>query len=78
LFGFPLGQSNLSDGQKILLQLCLAIHCQQESLEDLVLFLDEPENHLHPSVIIETIERIKEEVSNGQIWISTHSIPLLS
>ncbi|MEP4534106.1 MAG: AAA family ATPase [Cyclobacteriaceae bacterium] len=78
LFGFPLGQSNLSDGQKILLQLCLAIHCQQETLDDLVLFLDEPENHLHPSVIIQTIERIKEKTPNGQIWISTHSIPLLS
>jgi len=78
LFGFPLGQSNLSDGQKILLQMCLAIHCQQESLENLVLFLDEPENHLHPSVIIETIERLIEKTKNGQIWISTHSIPLLS
>jgi len=78
LFGFPLGQSNLSDGQKILLQLCLAIHCQQESLDELILFLDEPENHLHPSVIIEIIERIIKRNSNGQIWISTHSIPLLS
>ena len=78
LFGFPLGQSNLSDGQKILLQLCLAIHCQQENLEELILFLDEPENHLHSSVIIQTIERIKEKTPSGQIWISTHSIPLLS
>jgi len=78
LFSFPLGQSNLSDGQKVLLQLCLAIHCQQRTLDDIVLFLDEPENHLHPSVIIQTIERIKEKTPNGQIWISTHSIPLLS
>jgi len=78
LFGFPLGQSNLSDGQKILLQMCLAIHCQEESLDDLILFLDEPENHLHSSVIIQTIERIIERTKNGQIWISTHSIPLLS
>lgn len=78
IFGFPLGQSNLSDGQKILLQLCLAIHCQQESLDELILFLDEPENHLHPSVIIQTIERLIERTKNGQIWISTHSIPLLS
>lgn len=78
LFGFPLGQSNLSDGQKVLIQLCLAIHCQQKSLNDIILFLDEPENHLHPSVIIETIERIKSKNPNGQIWIATHSIPLLS
>jgi energy-coupling factor transporter ATP-binding protein EcfA2 len=78
LFGFPLGQSNLSDGQKILIQLCVAIHCQQKSLDDIILFLDEPENHLHPSVIIETIERIQSKNPNGQIWIATHSIPLLS
>jgi len=73
-----LGKSNLSDGQKILLQLCLAIHCQEESLDDLILFLDEPENHLHPSVLIQTINKLIERTKNGQIWISTHSIPLLS
>jgi predicted ATPase len=78
LFGFPMGQSNLSDGQKILLQFCLAIYSQQESLNDLILVLDEPENHLHPSVIIETIERILSCVTDGQIWIATHSIPLLA
>jgi predicted ATPase len=78
LFGFAMGQSNLSDGQKILLQFCLAIYSQEESLKDLILVLDEPENHLHPSVIIETIEKIQKCVSNGQIWIATHSIPLLA
>lgn len=78
LFGFPLGQANLSDGQKVLIQLCLAIYCQQKSLDELILILDEPENHLHPSVIIETIERIMNKTTNGQIWIATHSIPLLS
>ncbi|MBA3680735.1 MAG: AAA family ATPase [Bacteroidetes bacterium] len=78
LFGFPMGQSNLSDGQKILLQFCLAIYSQETALKDLILVLDEPENYLHPSVIIETIERIQKCVSDGQIWIATHSIPLLA
>lgn len=78
LFGFPMGQSNLSDGQKILLQFCLAIYCQEEALKNLILVLDEPENHLHPCVIIETIEKIQKCVINGQIWIVTHSIPLLA
>ena len=78
LFGFPMGQSNLSDGQKILLQFCLAIYSQEQALKDLILVLDEPENHLHPSVIIETIEKIQNCVTNGQIWIATHSIPLLA
>ena len=78
LFGFPMGQSNLSDGQKILLQFCLALYSQEKSLSDIILVMDEPENHLHPSVIIETIERIQKCVTNGQIWIATHSIPLLA
>ncbi len=78
LFGFPTGQAKLSDGQKILLQFCMAIYSQEVALKDLVLILDEPENHLHPFVIIETIERIQKCVSNGQIWIATHSIPLLA
>lgn len=78
LFSFSLGQSNLSDGQKILLQFCLAIYSQETALKDLILVMDEPENHLHPSIIIETIERIQKCVTNGQIWIATHSIPLLA
>ncbi|MCP4120650.1 MAG: AAA family ATPase, partial [Bacteroidetes bacterium] len=78
IFGFRLGQSNLSDGQRILLQLSLALYCQEKELDNIILFLDEPENHLHPSVIIHIIERIRERTPNGQIWISTHSIPILS
>jgi predicted ATPase len=78
LFGFPMNNSNLSDGQIILLQFCLAIYSQETSLKDLILILDEPENHLHSSVLIETLDRIRECNSNGQIWIATHSIPLLA
>ncbi len=78
LFGFPLGQSKLSDGQKILLQFCLAIYSQQQALKDLILVLDEPENHLHPAAIIEIIKRIQTCVTDGQVWIATHSIPLLA
>jgi len=78
LFGFPLGQSQLSDGQKILLQFCLAIYSQSTKLSDLILFLDEPENHLHPSVLTEVFDRIRSCITNGQIWIATHSIPLLA
>jgi len=78
LFGFPLGNSNLSDGQKILLQFCMAIYSQETALNDLILVLDEPENHLHPSVIIKLLDKIQRCNSNGQIWIATHSIPLLA
>lgn len=76
--GLPLHNNNFSDGQKILLQFCVALHAQGASLDNLILFMDEPENHLHPSVIIEVIDKIKECMPNGQIWIATHSIPLLA
>lgn len=79
LFDLPLDEkANLSDGQIILLQFCLAIFSQKAQLKDIILILDEPENHLHPSVIIDTISRIQENLINGQIWIATHSIPLLA
>lgn len=78
LFGFPIGYAKLSDGQKILLQLCVAIYSQGSKLENLILILDEPENHLHPSILIEFIETLRKTIKNGQIWIATHSIPLLA
>lgn len=78
LFGFPIGSSNLSAGQKILLQLCVAIHAQGASLDNMILFLDEPENHMHPSVTIEFLDTLIEKIPNGQVWIATHSIPLIS
>lgn len=78
LFGFPLGDAKLSDGQKILIQFCIALYNQQVSIHDFILFLDEPENHLHPAAIIETIDRIRDCIPNGQIWIATHSINLLA
>lgn len=78
LFGFKFGELGLSKGQTVLLQFCIAIFSQEVALKDIVLFLDEPENHLHPSVIIELLDRIRGCVTDGQIWISTHSIPLLA
>jgi ABC-type cobalamin/Fe3+-siderophores transport system ATPase subunit len=78
LFGFRLALSKLSDGQKVILQYCIALHAQGASLDDHILIMDEPENHLHPSILIELIENIRKFNQKGQIWIATHSIPLLS
>ena len=78
IYNFPLGKANLSEGQIILLQYSLAIYSQSDKLSDAILILDEPENHLHPSAIIKIIHRLKKIVTNGQIWISTHSVSLLS
>ncbi len=78
LFGFRLGESKLSDGQNVLLQLCTTIYSQSSKLDELIIFLDEPENHLHPEALIEVIDKLTEIVKNGQLWIATHSINLLA
>ena len=77
LFNFPIGEAKLSDGQKILLQMAVAIHCQGAKVSNSILLLDEPENHIHPGAIIEAIESLLKNTSNGQIWIATHSLSLL-
>lgn len=78
LFGKPIAQAQLSAGQRVLLQLCVAIFAQGGSLSNYIIFMDEPENHLHPSAVIDLLDTIREHNPNGQIWIATHSIPLLS
>lgn len=78
LFGFPVGISQLSDGQKVLLQLAVAIHAHNLKLSETILLLDEPENHLHPAAIIDVIEKLKQAIPQGQIWIATHSIAIIA
>lgn len=78
LFGLSMSNSNFSDGQKILIQFCVVLFKQEIALSELILILDEPENHLHPAAIIGIIDRITKSVPNGQVWIATHSVPLLA
>lgn len=78
LSGYPIGKAPLSDGQKILLQFCVAIHAQADKLSELIVLMDEPENHLHPAAVLDAIEQIRGALTNGQLWIATHSIPLLA
>ncbi|HYD97048.1 MAG TPA: AAA family ATPase [Noviherbaspirillum sp.] len=78
LFGRTDYTDTLSSGQKVLLMLATALHAQGAALEDALIFLDEPENHLHPAVLAEVIDLLSEKVVNGQIWIATHSVPLIA
>jgi len=78
LFGHSLDSGNFSEGQKVLLQLAVALHAQDRKLNDVILLLDEPETHLHPSALIEIIDRLRDKIEAGQIWICTHSIPLIA
>jgi ABC-type cobalamin/Fe3+-siderophores transport system ATPase subunit len=78
IFKKRIGEAQLSDGQKILLQFCIALFAQEASLENLIIFMDEPENHLHPAALIEVLDKIIPHIKNGQLWIATHSINVLA
>jgi energy-coupling factor transporter ATP-binding protein EcfA2 len=78
LFGKPISDAGLSDGQSVILQLCVALHAQRSEFDNTIFILDEPENHLHPSAVIDLLESICKITGNYQIWIATHSVPLLA
>lgn len=79
IFGFKLGQANLSDGQIVIIQFCLSVFAQAENLDkNSIIFMDEPENHLHPGALISTVDSIRKVAPNTQLWISTHSLSLLA
>ena len=40
--------------------------------------LDEPENHLHPAAAVELLRNLYNFTAHSQIWIATHSVPLLA
>jgi hypothetical protein len=71
-------ESLLSEGQKVLFQLACMLHARQASLKDCIVFLDEPENHLHPAVLNDIVDRLREVLTDGQLWIATHSVPLIA
>jgi len=68
----------LSEGQKVLFQLACMLHSRHAALNECVLFMDEPENHLHPAVLNDLVDRLVDLMPEGQIWISTHSVPLIA
>jgi energy-coupling factor transporter ATP-binding protein EcfA2 len=78
LFDSPIAQAQLSDGQKVALQLATALHAKGQELDDTVFLLDEPENHLHPAITIDLLDRLAKAAPNAQFWIATHSVPLLA
>jgi SAM-dependent methyltransferase/ABC-type cobalamin/Fe3+-siderophores transport system ATPase subunit len=77
LFGRPIATSGLSDGQRVLLQLAAEIHPTHDD-HSLVLLMDEPENHLHPAALIAVLDRIRVALPQAQVWVATHSVPLLA
>lgn len=78
LYGRRIADCGLSDGQRIILQLCVALHAQRSEFDNTVFLLDEPENHLHPSAAIDLLKSLYGTTGNSQIWVATHSVPLLA
>lgn len=80
LFNRPFSVKELSEGQLILLAWAITIHQQSDNLSNAVLFIDEPETHLHADMCIEALERLRTEVLGeyGQMWIATHCPAILA
>lgn len=78
IFGRHDFSTALSDGQKMLLKLAVQLHAQKTGLANALVFLDEPENHLHPAALSQVIDTLLAEITDGQVWIATHSVPLIA
>ncbi|WP_162253057.1 AAA family ATPase [Duganella sp. Root1480D1] len=70
--------SELSQGQQVLFQLACMLHAQGDRLQGSVILMDEPENHLHPAVLNEVVNRLRLVPGFGQLWLATHSVPLIA
>lgn len=68
----------LSPGQQILFQFGCLLHAKKTSLENCIVVMDEPENHLHPAVLAQVVTALRARLSNSQLWIATHSVPLIA
>ncbi|WIG95515.1 AAA family ATPase [Myxococcus sp. SDU36] len=76
----PLVIRELSTGERILLAWAISLHRQQRALSNAIVFIDEPESHLHHDACIRALSKLRDEVlgPDGQIWLATHSVPLLA
>ena len=73
--GYRHAINTLSSGELIALQLLhfVKLHYRQGS----ILLVDEPEQHLHPSLQVEIANAVRQGVGEGQLWLVTHSPNIL-
>lgn len=76
----PLNQiaSNFSQGQKWLLHFIASTFSDMTVEDRILLCIDEPELHLHPAALNQIIDRLRSSLTNGQLIVATHSIPLIA
>ncbi len=78
LFGRSMKSSDLSEGQRRLLAFAAGLFEATDVGSPSILILDEPELHLHPEAAIKVLQKIADVAANTQVWIGTHSLPLLA
>ncbi|NJK32663.1 MAG: AAA family ATPase [Deltaproteobacteria bacterium] len=77
LSGRAVNLEELSPGQRLLLRWIELVHDEVDDVRDTILFIDEPEQSLHPGLLIATLEKLRG-LRPAQIWVATHSLPLLA
>lgn len=77
IFGRNFDDARLSPGQLYALRIAVACKSHKAN-ENIAFLLDEPETHLHPSLLIKIINQLMQHFKNAQFFIATHSLPLIS
>lgn len=77
IFNRNLNDAKLSPGQLYALRIAVACKAHEPG-ENCIFLLDEPETHLHPSLLIKVINKLLEHFDGAQFWIATHSLSLIS
>lgn len=74
--GHEHGINMLSSGELVALQLLqfVKMHLHRGS----ILLVDEPEQHLHPSLQVEIANAVRDSAGDGQLWMVTHSPNILN
>lgn len=68
--------SNLGSGYEMIFALLYAFYMAQQGCKQLIVLIDEPELHLHPTLQEKFVEFLLEVSKEAQVFLTTHS-PLL-
>lgn len=65
--------NNLGSGYEMIFSLLYSFYLSQQSGKELIVFIDEPELHLHPKIQEDFVEILLEFSKSAQIILTTHS-----
>jgi predicted ATPase len=68
-----------SEGEKLLIAWAITFFERGTALDGAVVFLDEPDVHLHADACLQALSRLRGALGEtGQIWMATHSVPVIA